>query len=59
MNLKNDPVKYKEWKEARSRGEFRNTGKPVTSKNVKNKESISNNIGWKFNYNKYGKTNIS
>lgn len=35
---------------------FRNTGKPVESKNVKNKESIANTIGWKFNYIKYGET---
>lgn len=38
---------------------YRNTGKPVESKNVKNKESIANTIGWKFNYIKYGETNIA
>jgi hypothetical protein len=38
---------------------YRNTGKPVESKNVKNKKSIANTIGWKFNYTKYGETNIS
>ena len=35
---------------------FSNTGKPVESKNVKNKKNISNTIGWKFYYNEYGKT---
>lgn len=39
--------------------QFRNTNKPVESKNVKNKKNISNTIGWKFYYKRYGKTNIS
>lgn len=39
--------------------EYRNTDKRVKSENVKNKESIANTIGWKFNYTKYGETNIS
>lgn len=38
---------------------FRNTGKPVESENVKNKKSMSNTIGWIFNYTKYGETDIS
>lgn len=38
---------------------FRNSGKPVISNNVKNKESVANTIGWKFNYTKYGETNFS
>jgi hypothetical protein len=35
---------------------FNNTGKPVESKNVKNRKNISNTIGWKFYYKEYGKT---
>lgn len=34
---------------------FANTGKPVASKNVKNKETISNTIGWTFEFIEYSK----